>query len=35
MNIWTHLIAALIVVAVLGYFLWSNTPESSKEIIKI
>lgn len=35
MNIWTHLLAAFVVIFVLGYFLWSNAPESSKENFKI
>jgi predicted membrane channel-forming protein YqfA (hemolysin III family) len=35
MNIWTHLLAAIIVAAILGYFLWSNTPQSTKDNIKL
>lgn len=35
MNIWTHLFAALIVICVLGYFVWSSTSDISKEKIKI
>lgn len=34
MNIWTHLLAAIIVVFVLGYFLWGYTSETSRESFK-
>lgn len=30
MNIWTHLLAAILVVLVLGYFLWAYTSETSR-----
>lgn len=35
LNIWTHLLAAIVVVLVLGYFLWVYTPDTSKDSLKL